>query len=109
MALILDILSWVLLLAGGMLGITGAVGMYRFPDFYTRLHAASVTDTLCAGFIIAGLILQAGTLMMTIKLILILLFIAYTSPTAAHSLAKAALHGKLKPVLHSKEDSSSNS
>jgi len=109
MALILDILSWILLLAGGALGITGAIGMYRFPDFYTRLHAASVTDTLCAGFIIAGLILQAGTLMMAIKLILILLFIAYTSPTATHSLAKAALHGNLKPLLHDREDSSSNS
>lgn len=102
MAMLIDILSWVLLLTGGFLGITGAVGLFRFPDFFTRLHAASVTDTLCAGLIIFGLILQGASLVITIKLILILLFFAYTSPTASHSLAKAALHGNLKPQLADK-------
>ena len=48
MASLLDILSWISLLVGGFLGITGVVGLFRFPDFFTRLHAASVTDTLCA-------------------------------------------------------------
>jgi multicomponent Na+:H+ antiporter subunit G len=102
MAILIDILSWVLLLTGGFLGITGAVGLFRFPDFFTRLHAASVTDTLCAGLIISGLILQGASLMITIKLVLILLFFAYTSPTASHSLAKAALHDNLKPQLSDK-------
>jgi len=100
MAMFLDIVSWVLLLAGGFLGITGAIGLLRFPDFFTRLHAASVTDTLCAGLIVTGLMLQGESLMMIIKLLLILLFLAYTSPTSAHSLAKAALHGRLKPLLY---------
>lgn len=99
MAALLDILSWILLLAGGFLGITGAVGLFRFPDFFTRLHAASVTDTLCVGFIILGLMLQATSLMMVIKLLLIMLILTYTSPTAAHALARAALHGGIKPLL----------
>lgn len=98
MAQWLDILSWVFLLSGGFLGITGAVGLFRFPDFFTRLHAASVTDTLCAGLIVLGLILQAESAMMVIKLLLILLILTYTSPTAAHALAKSALHGGVKPL-----------
>lgn len=99
MDILLDILSWVCLLVGGFLGITGAVGLFRFPDFFTRLHAASVTDTLCAGFIVLGLSLQSGgDVMLIIKLLLILLILAYTSPTAAHALAKAALHGGEKPA-----------
>ena len=95
----LDVLSWIFLVTGGFLGITGAVGLFRFPDFFTRLHAASVTDTLCAGFIVIGLLLQATDAMMLIKLLLILLILTYTSPTAAHALAKSALHGGLKPLL----------
>jgi len=101
MELLLDVLSWIFLLAGGFLGITGAVGIFRFPDFFTRLHAASVTDTLCVDFIILGLMLQATSLMMVIKLLLVFLILTYTSPTAAHALARAALHGGLKPLLGS--------
>ena len=70
----LDVLSWVFLIVGGFLGITGAVGLFRFPDFYTRLHAASVTDTLCAGFIVLGLLMQADGAMMVFKLVLIRTF-----------------------------------
>lgn len=98
MAGILDMLSWFFLVGGGFLGITGAVGLFRFPDFYTRLHAASVTDTLCAGFIVLGLVLQATDAMMVFKLVMILLILTYTSPTASHALAKSALHGGLKPL-----------
>lgn len=98
---LLNILSWACLFTGGFLGITGAIGLFRFPDFYTRQHAASVTDTLCAGLIVFGLMLQAGLSLMSIKLLLILLILAYTSPTAAHALAKAAMHGGLKPLLDS--------
>lgn len=101
---ILDILSWIFLLLGGFLGITGAVGLFRFPDFFTRLHAASVTDTLCAGLIVLGLLLQSDSAMMVFKLLLILLILTYTSPTAAHALAKAALHGGLKPLTDDKTE-----
>ncbi len=104
MSSILDILSWIFLLGGGFLGVTGALGLFRFPDFYTRLHAASVTDTLCAGLIVLGLLLQATSVMMVFKLLLILLVLTYTSPTGAHALAKAARHGGLKPLTDSDTD-----
>ena len=104
MSSLVDLLSWIFLLGGGFLGITGALGLFRFPDFYTRLHAASVTDTLCAGLIVLGLLLQATSAMMVFKLLLILLVLTYTSPTGAHALAKAALHGGLKPLTDSDTD-----
>ena len=94
---ILDIASWILLLSGSLVMITGAAGMIRLPDFYTRLHAASVIDTLGCMLIVFGLALQAGFTIVTIKLVLIVVFILFTSPAAAHALAKSALHGELKP------------
>jgi multicomponent Na+:H+ antiporter subunit G len=84
-------LSWILLLTGGAFGVIGGLGLLRFPDFYTRLHAAGVTETLCAILIILGLVLQAGFSLLTIKLVLILLFLLFTAPTASHALARAAM------------------
>ncbi len=99
MAAVLDSLSWLCLIAGSFLGVTGAVGMFRFPDFYTRLHANSITETLCAGLILLGLALQANGPFMVIKLVLIFFIMAYTGPTAAHALAKTARQEKLAPFV----------
>lgn len=96
---LLSAISGLLLLAGALFVLIGAVGALRLPDFFTRLHAASVIDTLGTMLIVAGLILQAGFSSAAIKLILILLFILFTTPTAAHALAKASLHGGLRPLL----------
>ncbi|QKK04111.1 MAG: sodium:proton antiporter [Pseudomonadota bacterium] len=95
--MVVDVLSWFLLLGGGVVGILGGVGLLRFPDFYSRLHAAGMTDTLCALMIIVGLILQAGFSLLSVKLALVLLFLLFTSPTASHALARAALTDGLKP------------
>jgi len=95
----LEILSWVCLVLGGVLGIVGGIGMHRFPDFYTRLHAAGTTDTLCAALFLLGLGFQAGLSLASFKLFLIFAFIFFTSPTASHSLANAAMLGGLKPRL----------
>jgi len=96
----IDLLSWVSLMAGCTFLIIGAIGLIRFPDFFTRLHASSVVDTLGFILIMMGLMLQAGLSLVTVKLILIVIFILLTSPTAAHALAKAALHGEVKPLLN---------
>lgn len=96
---VLSVVSWVCLVVGGFLGISGAVGLLRFPDFFTRLHAAGVTDTLCASFIVLGLMLQSGWSLTLVKLLLILLILFLTSPTSTHALAKAARHGNLEPVI----------
>ena len=99
--MIIDILSWVCLLGGGLLGVVGSIGIHRFPDFYSRQHATGITDTLCAMLILFGLGLQAGISFATFKLVLIFIFLFLTSPTASHALANAAMHGGLKPKLDS--------
>lgn len=96
--LLIDVISGGLLLGGGMIGVLGGLGLLRFPEFYSRLHAAGMTDTLCALMIITGLILQAGWSLLTLKLALILLFLLFTSPTATHALAKAALSDGVEPL-----------
>lgn len=99
MALVLDIASWVLLLGGGALVTIGGIGIVRFPDVYTRSHAAGVTDTGGAGLILVGLMLQGGGTLVTVKLILILIFIFFTSPTATFALVHAAYESDEEPLL----------
>jgi multicomponent Na+:H+ antiporter subunit G len=94
---VIDILSWALILVGGAFGIIGGIGLLRLPDFFSRIHAASLTDSMCAPCIIAGLMLQSGLTLVTVKLAFLIVFLFLTSPTAAHALAKAALHGGLEP------------
>jgi multicomponent Na+:H+ antiporter subunit G len=102
----IDILSWALLVAGGFFCVVGGLGLNRMPDFYTRLHAASVTDTLGAGLVFLGLILQAGFTLVAAKLVVIGLLIFFTSPAAAHAIARAALVRGLEPLLADKEAAS---
>lgn len=97
--MIIETLSWIFLVLGSLLGIVGGIGLHRFPDFYTRLHAAGTTDTLCAALFLLGLGLQAGLTLASFKLFLIFAFIFLTSPAASHSLANAAMIGGLKPKL----------
>ncbi len=96
------ILSWVFMLSGAFFVVVGAIGIYRFPDFYSRLHGAGVTDTLGAELIVIGLIIQAGQaglIFVSIKLALIAAFLFFTSPTATHAIANAAYVAGLKPFL----------
>lgn len=115
MNIVLDLMSWLALLGGVFFIAVGGIGMLRLPDFYTRLHAAGLTDTLGAGLILLGLMFQGGWTQVTIKLILILGFLWFTSPTATHALVRAALADpeNPKPLIHKprlqKETPSSNS
>jgi multicomponent Na+:H+ antiporter subunit G len=90
-ATILDIASWLLMSTGGIFVLIGGIGALRLPDLYTRMHAASVTDSIAPVLIIAGIILQAGFTLASIKLIAILLFLLLTGPTATNALASASL------------------
>lgn len=94
-----ELASWCCVIAGAVLSVIGGVGMHRFPDFYTRVHAAGTTDTLCAALFLLGLGLQAGISLASLKLFLIFAFLFLTSPTAAHALANTATQANLKPVL----------
>ena len=96
---VVDLLSWLCLVVGGSFVLIGGIGVVRFPDLFTRMHAASLTDTLGAGLILTGLMLQSGFALPLAKLVLILLLILFTSPVSTHALAKAALHGGLRPWM----------
>ena len=95
----IEIISWFLISAGALLGVAGGIGIHRFPDFYSRLHAVGITDTLCAALFLIGLCIQTGISIASVKLLLVFIFLFFSSPTATHALANAALLGGLKPVL----------
>jgi multicomponent Na+:H+ antiporter subunit G len=87
----LEAAAWAALLMGSFFCIVGGIGLIRMPDFYTRTHAASITDTLGAGLVLLGLMLQAdGEWLVISKLIFIAGFLFVTSPTSSHALVKAA-------------------
>jgi multicomponent Na+:H+ antiporter subunit G len=104
MNLVLDVLSWILLTLGGIAVLIGGIGALRMPDLYTRMHATSVTDSMGAILVIAGIMLQAGLSLATIKLAAILLFLLLTSPTATNALASAALLAGTQPSAPSPDD-----
>lgn len=99
MSLLVDFVSGVCLVLGALFGLIGAWGLVRMPDFYTRVHAASVLETLGAGFILLGLMIEAGWSLVSVKLFFIGLLIFFASPTASHALARAALLRGVKPLL----------
>ena len=98
-SMIADILSWGLIFIGSVAILIGGIGVLRFPDVYTRMHAASITDTIGAGALLFALVLQAGIGLVAVKLILMLVFLFFTSPTSSFSLAHAALSSGVEPVL----------
>lgn len=97
--IIRDLLSIVSISAGLFFVLAGTLGVLRLPDFYTRLHAAGMTDTLGAELILIGLILQSGFTQMSLKLLIVGFFLFVTSPTATHAVAHAAYKAGLKPKL----------
>jgi len=96
-ALAVDTLSWILLTLGGFSVLIGGIGALRLPDLYTRMHAASVTDSMGSILVLTGVMLQAGATLAAIKLAAILLFLLLTSPTASNALANAALLAGTRP------------
>ena len=103
METIVDYLSAALLLLGSLFVVVGGIGVLRMPDVFTRMHAAGLTDTMGSFFILTGLMLQTGFDGVTLRLALVLGFLWFTSPVATHALAKAALYGKVEPIVHEDE------
>lgn len=101
---LMQISSALFLLIGSFLCISGGVGILRFPDFYTRMHAVGVTETLATAMILIGLILHNPDFLIDIKLMIILIMTVFISPTASHALANAALQNGLMPELDKKSD-----
>ncbi len=91
--------SWLFIGLGSAFVVIGAIGMVRMPDLYTRMHAASVTETLGAGLLIIGMMLQAGLTLNLLKLVFLLALLFFTGPVVTHALAQAALHEGVQPLL----------
>ncbi|MBZ0128135.1 MAG: monovalent cation/H(+) antiporter subunit G [Rhodobacteraceae bacterium] len=95
---LVTIASWLLILAGSFFMLVGAFGTWRLPDFWSRLHAASITDSAGVILLLAGMCLQAGWSLVSVKLIIIGVFLFITGPTATHAVANAALVSGLRPA-----------
>lgn len=86
-----------LLVGGGFFGLVATLGVLRLPDFYTRTHAASKSETLSAILVLAAVALAVGESLPTIKVLLLLLFAFLTNPTAAHAISRAAYDDGIEP------------
>jgi multicomponent Na+:H+ antiporter subunit G len=108
MDMVITISSGFFLLIGSFLCFSGAIGLLRFPDFYTRMHAAGVTDTLGAGMILVGLMILSTDLLVLAKLVMVLLLTLLIGPTTSHVLAKAAFHNGLMPKNLNNQEENDN-
>ncbi len=85
-----------LVLTGVFFLVMGGVGLVRFPDFYTRMHAAGKCDTLGVLLVLSGLAVYEGATLSSAKILLIAIFIFLTSPTATHAIARSAFTNKVR-------------
>ena len=92
-----QLIAWALILLGSVMVIIGALGSLRFPDFWSRLHAASVTDSGGVILLLLGMGIHSGFNLITFKLFLIGAFLFITGPTSSHAVANAALVSGAKP------------
>lgn len=108
MTLAVDLASWLVIVIGGVFCVVSGIGLLRMPDVFTRSHAAGMTDTVGAAFILLGLLLQVPDWNVAIRLVLIVGFLVFTSPTATHALAQAALRDGIAPLLADASDNTAN-
>jgi multicomponent Na+:H+ antiporter subunit G len=104
MTVILELLSGLCLFLGGVLCVTGGIGLLRMPDFFARVHASGVTETLAAPLLLSGLLLQMELSLDSVKLIMIMILVLATNPTATHAMAKATLHGGQRPLVFGNDE-----
>ena len=97
LSVVVDILSWASFIVGGFFLFVGSLGMVRLVDFWARLHAAAIIDSAGVGLILFGMMLQGGLTLITAKLVLIVLFLFLTGPTASHAVANAAFMSGSRP------------
>ena len=98
MELALDIVTGIFFFIGSMSIVIGACVLIKLPDVYSRIHAAGIIDTGGTAFFLLGMIVQSGWSLITVKLILIGIFIFFTSPVTSHVTANLAREKKLAPV-----------
>lgn len=93
----MSILGAVILSIGLFFMAVTAVGLLRLPDFFTRVHAVSKSETLGIALVLIGLTLHEGTTLVSLKLLLVLIFVGFANPVGAHVLTRAAIRTGLMP------------
>ncbi len=99
---IADRIAILMVLTGTLVTLAGAIGLLRFPDFYTRLHATGKCDTLGTGLILMGLMVfhfvhYPGTPLVPVKVLILIIFVFIANPTATHAIVKAAYRTGVRP------------
>lgn len=94
-----EMFGWFFITCGSLFVIIGGIGLLRLPDFYTRIHAAGMTDTMGAWLILIGLMFSSESFLVTAKLVMLLIFLLLTSPLASHALANSAFNRGLQPMI----------
>ena len=96
--LLVTIFSGFFIACGVVALLIGSLGLLRLPDVYCRIHAVGMIDTAGASFIILGMIIHEGFTLVTVKLVLIGVFMFFTSPIATHAVAQVAYKSGVVPV-----------
>jgi len=91
------LLAGFLVIAGAAFFFVGTMGLLRFPDFYTRVHAVTKCDALGAGLVLLGLAIWSGPDGEGVRIVALIALILVSSPTAGHALTRAAFRAGLKP------------
>lgn len=94
---ITDIITVIMICLGAFFLFVGGVGVVRLPDFYTRSHAISKSDTLGMMLVLAGLAVYEGLNINSFKLVIAIIFVAIANPTGIHALARAGFKYGLRP------------
>ncbi len=109
----MDIIVAIILISGLLFFVGGTIGIIRFPDFYSRLHPAGKLDTMGVMLAMTAMALynlhhfSLGSLLTSLKIILIGVFVFLTSPTATHAIVDAGVRAGLGPwTKDEKEDKS---
>ncbi|MCH7616024.1 MAG: monovalent cation/H(+) antiporter subunit G [Nitrospinae bacterium] len=93
----MSLIAIVLILAGLFFLIVAAIGMLRLPDVFTRSHALSLTDSLGAFLVLAGLAIYQGFSLNLLKILVVLALLYLLNPVISHATIRAALRSGLKP------------
>lgn len=99
----MTVLASLLVATGFFFIVSGVIGILRLPDFYTRLHAMGKCDTLGVALTVLGLALYEGPTLITLKILLVILFVGLANPTATHALGRAAHRAGLVPWMSPQE------
>lgn len=103
-----NVLSIIFLGFGTFFMLIGSIGLIRLPDFYSRTHATGKVDTLAIMLVILGLILYEGFTINSAKLLIIIIFVGITNPTATNALARAAFRFRLLPWFKKEQSKEEN-